>query len=276
MAYLTYLELFVIHAVCVWCVGYGLTVVVGWLAAALASVGATRRRLSRSGSRTPGAGLSPGRSGIARPAPATAARSAAARVRRSASWAAKNTAWTSHCPVALHGPPRRTHDRRRLSPSIASMIVEQVDLAGRPRQAMPAVPSGGSTGRGRLGPGRPSPGAGSEPGCPSRRRSAERSAARPRRTWPGRSSPGWRSRLAWSGPGASLDLRSQFSGSPSPAWSRPRAPRPTKLKAWVTIGYRPSSARRELDDRALGGRQVDRLRAPVAGVVRGRAGCPPW
>lgn len=33
VAYLTYLELFVIHAVCVWCVGYGLTVVVGWLVA---------------------------------------------------------------------------------------------------------------------------------------------------------------------------------------------------------------------------------------------------
>ena len=33
MAYLTYLELFVIHAVCVWCVGYGLTVVGGWLVA---------------------------------------------------------------------------------------------------------------------------------------------------------------------------------------------------------------------------------------------------
>ena len=28
----------------------------------------------------------------------------------------------------------------------------------------------------------------------------------------------------------------QFSGSPSPAWNRPSAPRPTKLKAWVTIG----------------------------------------
>ena len=40
VAYLTYLELFVIHAVCVWCVGYGLTVVVGWLIA-LATVRAT-------------------------------------------------------------------------------------------------------------------------------------------------------------------------------------------------------------------------------------------
>ena len=34
IAYLTYIELFVIHAVCVWCVGYGLTVIVGWLVAA--------------------------------------------------------------------------------------------------------------------------------------------------------------------------------------------------------------------------------------------------
>lgn len=40
VAYLTYLELFVIHAVCVWCVSYGLTVVVGWLVA-LAAVRAT-------------------------------------------------------------------------------------------------------------------------------------------------------------------------------------------------------------------------------------------
>jgi uncharacterized membrane protein len=30
-AYLVYLELFVIHAVCSWCVAYGLTVVAGWL-----------------------------------------------------------------------------------------------------------------------------------------------------------------------------------------------------------------------------------------------------
>lgn len=34
VGYLTYLELFVIHAVCAWCVTYGLTVVVGWLLAA--------------------------------------------------------------------------------------------------------------------------------------------------------------------------------------------------------------------------------------------------
>jgi uncharacterized membrane protein len=30
-AYLVYLELFVIHAVCSWCVAYGITVVGGWL-----------------------------------------------------------------------------------------------------------------------------------------------------------------------------------------------------------------------------------------------------
>jgi len=33
VAYLTYLELFVIKAVCVWCVGYAVTIVGGWLAA---------------------------------------------------------------------------------------------------------------------------------------------------------------------------------------------------------------------------------------------------
>ena len=36
MAYLTYLELFVIGAVCVWCVAYAVTVVAGWVGAALA------------------------------------------------------------------------------------------------------------------------------------------------------------------------------------------------------------------------------------------------
>jgi uncharacterized membrane protein len=36
VGYLTYLELFVIGAICVWCVGYAVTVVVGWLIAALA------------------------------------------------------------------------------------------------------------------------------------------------------------------------------------------------------------------------------------------------
>jgi uncharacterized membrane protein len=35
IGYLTYLELFVIGAVCVWCVGYAITVVGGWLVAAL-------------------------------------------------------------------------------------------------------------------------------------------------------------------------------------------------------------------------------------------------
>lgn len=35
VAYLTYLELFVIGAVCVWCAGYAVTVVVGWVTAAL-------------------------------------------------------------------------------------------------------------------------------------------------------------------------------------------------------------------------------------------------
>jgi uncharacterized membrane protein len=34
VGYLTYLELFVIHAVCAWCVAYGLSVVAGWLVAA--------------------------------------------------------------------------------------------------------------------------------------------------------------------------------------------------------------------------------------------------
>jgi uncharacterized membrane protein len=36
VAYLTYLELFVIHAVCVWCVVYALTVAAGWLVTAAA------------------------------------------------------------------------------------------------------------------------------------------------------------------------------------------------------------------------------------------------
>ncbi len=34
VGYLTYLELFVVYAVCAWCVAYGLTVVGGWLVAA--------------------------------------------------------------------------------------------------------------------------------------------------------------------------------------------------------------------------------------------------
>lgn len=33
VAYLTYLEIFVIRAVCAWCVGYAVTVVAGWLVA---------------------------------------------------------------------------------------------------------------------------------------------------------------------------------------------------------------------------------------------------
>jgi hypothetical protein len=35
----------------------------------------------------------------------------------------------------------------------------------------------------------------------------------------------------------------QFLASPSPAWNTPMAPRPTKLNAWVTNGYSPSSAK---------------------------------
>jgi uncharacterized membrane protein len=35
VAYLTWLELFVIDAICVWCVAYAVTVVGGWLVAAL-------------------------------------------------------------------------------------------------------------------------------------------------------------------------------------------------------------------------------------------------
>jgi uncharacterized membrane protein len=34
VAYLTYVELFVIHAVCVWCAAYAVTVILGWLGAA--------------------------------------------------------------------------------------------------------------------------------------------------------------------------------------------------------------------------------------------------
>jgi len=36
VAYLTYLELFVIEAICIWCVTYGLTIVAGWVLAILA------------------------------------------------------------------------------------------------------------------------------------------------------------------------------------------------------------------------------------------------
>jgi uncharacterized membrane protein len=35
--YLTYLELFVIEAICIWCVSYAVTIVVGWLLAAFAA-----------------------------------------------------------------------------------------------------------------------------------------------------------------------------------------------------------------------------------------------
>jgi uncharacterized membrane protein len=35
VAYLTYLELFVIHAVCIWCVAYAITIVAGWAVAAV-------------------------------------------------------------------------------------------------------------------------------------------------------------------------------------------------------------------------------------------------
>lgn len=36
VGYLTYLEVFVIEAICVWCVSYALTIVVGWILAVLA------------------------------------------------------------------------------------------------------------------------------------------------------------------------------------------------------------------------------------------------
>jgi uncharacterized membrane protein len=42
VVYLTYLELFVIHAVCIWCVAYAVTIVVGWMVAAIALRGAPR------------------------------------------------------------------------------------------------------------------------------------------------------------------------------------------------------------------------------------------
>ena len=37
VAYLTYLEIFVIEAICVWCVSYALTIVAGWAGAVLAT-----------------------------------------------------------------------------------------------------------------------------------------------------------------------------------------------------------------------------------------------
>ena len=43
VAYLTYLEIFVIEAICVWCATFGLTVVAGWIvAAAVAMRGSAR------------------------------------------------------------------------------------------------------------------------------------------------------------------------------------------------------------------------------------------
>ena len=38
VVYLTYLEVFVIGAICVWCVGYALTIVAGWLVTAVAAL----------------------------------------------------------------------------------------------------------------------------------------------------------------------------------------------------------------------------------------------
>lgn len=38
VVYLTYLEIFVIGAICVWCVGYALTIVAGWAVAAVAAL----------------------------------------------------------------------------------------------------------------------------------------------------------------------------------------------------------------------------------------------
>jgi uncharacterized membrane protein len=42
LAYLTYLELFVIGAICVWCVAYALLVIGGWLVATAALLGQRR------------------------------------------------------------------------------------------------------------------------------------------------------------------------------------------------------------------------------------------
>lgn len=41
LAYLTYLELFVIRAICIWCVAYALTALGGWIFATAALVGHT-------------------------------------------------------------------------------------------------------------------------------------------------------------------------------------------------------------------------------------------
>jgi uncharacterized membrane protein len=37
VAYLTYLEIFVIEAICIWCVTYAVTIVAGWVVAGLAA-----------------------------------------------------------------------------------------------------------------------------------------------------------------------------------------------------------------------------------------------
>lgn len=37
VAYLTYLEIFVIEAICIWCVGYAVSIVVGWAVTAVAA-----------------------------------------------------------------------------------------------------------------------------------------------------------------------------------------------------------------------------------------------
>ena len=73
--------------------------------------------------------------------------------------------------------------------------------------------------------------------------------------------------------GAGLHVTRTISGPPSavgppvPAWNRPSAPRPTKLKAWVTIGYIPSSSKRISTIAPWAGDKIDGLRAPVALVA---------
>jgi uncharacterized membrane protein len=52
VGYLTYLELFVIHAVCVWCVTFAVAVVLGWIASIIA--------LRRPGNTAGGSGDGPG------------------------------------------------------------------------------------------------------------------------------------------------------------------------------------------------------------------------
>ena len=37
VAYLTYVELFVIEAICIWCVMYAITIVIGWVIAIAAT-----------------------------------------------------------------------------------------------------------------------------------------------------------------------------------------------------------------------------------------------